>query len=165
MESVEDVTKNTLSKLWLYQPCHEAGLCNDAFVYHGTAHIIKHIKRVHNIDPVTGEGLSAASAAISNNPFMLAAGGAAGSARSVTHHPYEETELQAAIIDWVMIRDLSFSDPTASSTRGVLSWGRSALLHALPNSKSTLSNHVNKRLANRKLELTALVAVYNLWTE
>ena len=38
-----------------------------------------------------------------------------------------------------------------------MSWGRSALLHALPSSKTTLSKYVNKRLDTRKLELTALL--------
>jgi hypothetical protein len=69
---------------------------------------------------------------------------------------WEEESFQMSIVDWAIMRDLSFADVTSPLTRGMLTWNRSNLLHALPDSRTTLSSYINKQARERKAEVSRL---------
>jgi hypothetical protein len=55
------------------------------------------------------------------------------------------------------MRDLSFQDATSPSIRGLLTWNRAELLHALPNLSNTLSSYIRKQCEDRKAEVRQLI--------
>jgi hypothetical protein len=55
------------------------------------------------------------------------------------------------------MRDLSFRDVTCPSTRGLLTWNRTNLLYALPDSLGTLSDYIKKHYIKRKSEIYRLI--------
>jgi hypothetical protein len=150
-------TDGKVKTLFLCKACHEdRNNRNAVFIVDGTAHIRKHIERVHHINVDTGETILGDTP---TDPFTaaLSAPRIAGSSSSPSHLPWEEEKLQEALADWVIMRDLSFSDAVAPETRGVVTWNRLALLHALPNSVGTISNFIKKRLEARISEVSRLL--------
>lgn len=120
----------------------------------GTAHIKDHVRKLHSIDPSTDSHITKASTP--ESPFTAAAH-VPGSSTQVSHTPWEEESLQTAVVDWTIMRDLSFHDVTSPSTQGLLTWNRANLLHALPNSHSTLSTYIKKLLHIRKAEVIEII--------
>ena len=53
-----------------------------------------------------------------SSPFDAAR--VAGSNRLVSHTPWQEEQLQAALIDWVILKDISFAVATSPELRGLL---------------------------------------------
>jgi hypothetical protein len=144
-----------VTKLWLCKLCHLGRVHADAKIVNGTAHIAEHLRTVHRIDPASGLMPEDAPKPSFSSPFEAAK--AAGSGTIVSHTPWQEEALQSALIDWVIVRDISFSDATSPATRGLLTWNRSSLLAALPNSKSTIASYVHKKLEQRKDEVGQLL--------
>jgi hypothetical protein len=144
------------TKLWLCKLCHQRRERSDAMGVSGTTHIRIHIQKRHNINPSTGSAIPQIPLSIPNSPFTTAAH-VPGSSTITSHVPWEEESFQDALIDWTIMRDLSFSDVTCSSTRGLLTWNRSNLLNVLPDSPTTLSSYINKRVNERKLEVAKLL--------
>jgi hypothetical protein len=152
LEYVEENGKKTI--LFLCQSCHTQRKVPDCWVVDSTAHIKRHLKKVHSVDPDTGL-LPIAEALQPQTPWQHAT---AGSSSAVSHHLWQEEELQSAYVDWVMVNDLSFKMCVDPSTRGILTWNRTPLLRALPASHTTLSKYVELRLAERKVEILELLA-------
>jgi hypothetical protein len=146
----------TRLKLWLCRQCHLSRKPNDTRAVNGTAHIAEHLKRVHRIDPATGLLPETPSKPPYSSPFEAAAG-VPGSGAVGSHSPWQEDAFQAALVDWVIVRDISLATAVCPATRGLLTWNRTALLDALPNCRTTLSRYVLKTLDERKIEVGALL--------
>jgi hypothetical protein len=143
-------------KLWLCKACHlSKRSSNDARIVDGNAHITRHMIKVHGIDPATGM-LPEGSLPGFSSPFEAAKVPGAGT--MISHSPWQEEELQGALVDWVMLKDVSFSTAVAPAFRGLLTWNRRGLLSSLPESASTMSSYVMKLLAKRKVEVKELLA-------
>jgi hypothetical protein len=147
-------------KLWLCKACHlTRHYTSDARVVDSNAHITRHMIKAHGIDPATSmlpEG---------SLPGFLSPFEAAKVARArtiISHSPWQEQELQEALVDWVMLKDVSFRTAVSLAFRGLLTWNRSSLLLALLDSHSTMSLYVMKLLATRKIEVKELLAVAKL---
>jgi hypothetical protein len=141
----------TYSKLWLCRQCHLSRHSNDAKTINGTAHVVEHLKKVHKIDPATG--LLPVTPMKPSSPWEVAA----KSVSVAAHTPWQEEAFQAAYIDWVIVKDVSFGVAVSQETRGLLTWHRQALLSALPTSHTTLSNYVLTSLKERMVEVTAML--------
>jgi hypothetical protein len=113
------------------------------------------MKLAHGIDPATGLLPETPNRSLPRSPFEAAA--TPGSGTITSHSPWREEELQAALVDWVIARDVSFATATWTGTRGLLTWQRNSLLHALPNSASTMSAYVRNSLVDRKAEIASLL--------
>jgi hypothetical protein len=144
-----------VQRIWLCRLCHLARKHGDAFNVCGTSHITDHMRNVHRIDPATGLMPETPSKPAFSSPFEAAA--TAGSNTVISHSPWQEDSLQSALIDWVIAKDVSFANATSAATRGLLTWNRSSLLHALPNSRSTMSEYVKTKLEERKVEVGELL--------
>lgn len=139
---------------WLCKRCH-LDCPHDALkAIDGYKHVHKHMAKKHRIDVATGL-LPEADKPVYSSPF--AAAKVAGSNRLLSHTPWEEKELQAALIDWVILRDVSFNIATSTELRGLLTWNRTSLLKALPSSVSTITSYVRSTHALRMSEIKALL--------
>lgn len=143
------------SKLWLCRFCHQSHQSNDAKVVNGTAHIAKHLQNVHRVDPVHGLLPETPSQSRFSSPFEAAR--VAGSGTTIAHSPWQEEALQSALVDWAIVKDISFAVVVSVATRGLLTWNRSPLLPALPNSTTTFRKYVLAALAERKVEVRELL--------
>ena len=74
-----------------------------------------------------------------------------------SHTPWEEKQLQNALVDWTITQDLSFLDVTLRATQGLLTWNKTTLLHTLPKSATALSDYIKKQLETRKSEVADLL--------
>jgi len=101
----------------------------------------------HRIDPATGLLPESSPKPMHATPFEAAK--AAGTCTILSHTPWQEEQLQEALIDWVVVQDVSFENAAASSTRGLLTWNRSSLLSALPKSSTTIHNYVLRQYEQR----------------
>jgi hypothetical protein len=142
-------------KLWLCQRCHLARQLNAAKVVSGTHHITEHMVKVHCIDPATGLLPETPSRPGFSSPFEAAK--AAGLSSCISHSPWQEEALQSALVDWVIIKDVSFSNAVSPALRGLLTWNCSSLLAALPNSVSTMRDYILSTLETRKAEIGVLL--------
>lgn len=143
-----------LVKIWLCKACHLQRDRNAAKTYNGNRHIVDHLKRVHRIG-VDGSLLSD-PARPPSSPWEVAAN-VAGANRALSHQPWAEGALQSALIDWAILKDISFLDATSLATRALLTWNRVELLAALPSNPTTLSRYVKTTLEERKQEIEALL--------
>lgn len=141
------------SRFWLCKACHEAGSTPDAFLINGTAHITAHLLRQHRIDPKTG--LLPDNPTTPKDPWEAAR--IAGSSTYTAHTPWEEDKLQAALVDWAIVHDISFTTATSTTTRGLLTWNRQDLLRALPQSPTTLSTYVTSSFQERRTEISKIL--------
>lgn len=116
LEYEED--NGSLTKLWLCKLCHLKGERNDARIVNGTRHITDHMRVSHRIDPAIGMMPETPSRPAFGSPFEAAK--APGLSTVVSHTPWQEEQLQEALVDWVITQDLSFQCATAPSTRGIL---------------------------------------------
>lgn len=144
-----------VTKLWLCKLCHLKRERNDARIVNGTHHITQHMRVSHRIDPATGMLPETPQRPAFGSPFEAAK--APGSNSILSHTLWQEEQLQEALVDWVIAQDVSFRCATASSTRGLLTWNRTSLLAALPNSRSTMAKYVQNRLKARMLEVGELL--------
>ena len=151
---LEDNGKRT--KLWLCKLCHLSRKPNDAKVVNGTAHISEHMVRVHRIDPATGLLPETPFRATPSDPFE-AARMVPGSGTVVSHSPWQEEALQSALIDWVIVKDVSFLVAVDATTRGLLTWNRSDLLPAIPASVSTIRSYILTTLEERRAEVSVML--------
>ncbi|KAE8846490.1 hypothetical protein HRS9139_01057 [Pyrenophora teres f. teres] len=139
---------------WLCKRCH-LDCPEDALkAIDGYKHVYKHMAKKHRIDVDTGLLLEADKLVYSS---LFAAAKVAGSNRLLSHTLWEEKELQAALIDWVILRDVSFNIATSTELRGLLTWNRTGLLKALPSSASTITSYVRSTHALRMSEIKALL--------
>ena len=147
----------TISEVWLCKRCHQARTTSDAkYTIHGTSYIRSHIKKKHSIDPSTGNTMPSTPTNVPESPFTAAAH-IPGTATHMSHTPWEEQQFQDSVIDWTIMRDLSFRDVTCPATRGLLTWNRTNLLNALPDSATTMSSYINKHYQTRKSEVRQLI--------
>ena len=140
--------------LWLCRACHLNQRINDAYTVNGTRHVFTHLESFHRIH-ADGSPIPDSVDDKTGNPWQASI---PGSASHTSHTPWQEAELQSAVVDWAVVRDLSFYTVTAPGTRGLLTWNRKELLRALPNSVTTLSAYVQTSLKERKIEIKALLA-------
>jgi hypothetical protein len=75
------------------------------------------MKLVHRIDPNTGL-MPDPSPLTFASPFKAAA--VTGSSTVVAHTPWQEAELQASLVVWVVTKDVSFFNVTSFETQGLL---------------------------------------------
>jgi hypothetical protein len=101
-------SETTATKLGLCQLCHLARETWDAEVVNSTAHITNHIVKAHRINPATGLLPKVTPRPSFLLPFEAAK--AAGSGTIVSHMPWQEEALQSALVDWVILKDVSFSN-------------------------------------------------------
>ncbi|CAE7020025.1 hypothetical protein HRS9139_02657 [Pyrenophora teres f. teres] len=139
---------------WLCKLCHRSFPHDALKKIDGYDHVKRHMVKKHRINVATGL-LPEADKPVYSSPF--AAAKVAGSNRLVSHTPWEEKELQAALIDWVILRDVSFSIATSTELRGLLTWNRTGLLKALPTARSTITSYVRSTHARRMSEIKALL--------
>ena len=156
LQYIEDNGDSQPTKIWLCKICHQRRDRNDAMAVSGTTYIASHPKKVHSIDPSTSCLLSKVPIPKPRSPFATAAH-IPGSSLVTSHMAWEEESFQISIVDWTIMRDLSFADVTSPLTRGMLTWNQSNLLHALPDSRTTLSSYINKRARERKAEVSRLL--------
>lgn len=105
-------TNGSTTKYWLCRKCHETGATPDALRVDGTAHVVSHMIRKHQIDPKIGLRPD-----VKPPPDNLwAAARIAGSSTFTAHTPWEEDKLQASLIDWVIVNDVLFTTATSPST-------------------------------------------------
>jgi hypothetical protein len=141
---------------WLCQRCHNEHAKDSVKAVDGYNHIVNHMKKYHRIDVKTGLLPEAALPPPSwGSPFDAAK--VAGSNRLVSHTPWQEEQLQAALIDWVILKDISFAVATSPELRGLLTWNRSDLLKALPTSRATIAEYTRSTLKRRREEIMTLV--------
>ncbi|KAK7179412.1 hypothetical protein DPSP01_010407 [Paraphaeosphaeria sporulosa] len=129
LEYVED--DGTKTTLFLCQQCHIERRVPSCWTVDSTAHIKRHLKKLHRVDPDTGV-MPIAEVLQPQTPGEHAAVVAAGSSSSVSHHDWQEEQLQLAYVDGVVVNDLSFSMCVHPTTRGstLLTWNRTPLLRA-----------------------------------
>lgn len=60
-------------------------------------------------------------------------------------------------MDWVIAKDVSFANATSAGFRGLLTWNRSALLVALPDTHRTMREYVLKSLKQRRSKVRKLL--------
>ncbi|KAF2625252.1 hypothetical protein BU25DRAFT_423345 [Macroventuria anomochaeta] len=125
-------------------------------IINGTSHILSHIRKKHSIDPSTGSHIPSTPVNLPLS-FFTAAAHVPGSSKSTSHMPWEADQFQNSVVDWTIMRDLSFGDVTCPSTRGLLTWNRINLLYALPDLSTTLSNYTKKHYIKRKSEIYRLI--------
>jgi hypothetical protein len=140
-------------KIFLCKVCHLQKLRTAAKKCSAYHHIAEHLKTVHR---VSARGLIPDLPHMQSDPFELAAS-ITGSQRAFSHKPYNEDELQGALVDWVILKDISFLCATSSATRGLLTWNRAELLQALPSAPGTISQYVGKLLDVRKAEIKTIL--------
>lgn len=141
---------------WLCRRCHNEHAKDSVKAVDGYNHIVNHMKKYHRIDVKTGLLPEVALPPPSwGSPFDAAK--VAGSNRLVSHTPWQEEQLQAALIDWVILKDISFAVATSPELRGLLTWNRSDLLKALPTSRSTIAEYTRSTLERRREEIKTLV--------
>jgi hypothetical protein len=99
-------------RLWLCKKCHLNREVNDAKAICGNRHIVDHMKAVHRIDPFTGLMPETPSTPRFSTPFEAAK--AAGSGTVISHSPWQEEALQSAVIDWLIVKDVSFRNASSS---------------------------------------------------
>jgi hypothetical protein len=126
----------------------------------GTAHIVEHLKKVHKIDWATG--LLPMMPAKSSLLGEVAAK-AAGSGLLVAHTPWQEEAFQAALLDLVIVKGVSFRVAVLPEMRALLTWNRVPLLAALPNSHNTLASYVVQSMRERKVEVAAMLQAAQSW--
>ena len=114
----------SLTRLWLCRLCHLDQSRRDAKTVNSYHHITDHMRKLHAIDPKTGLAPISVQPA-SGSPWDAAR--AAGSNSVISHTPWQEESFQSAMVDWVILKDISFSDATSSGTRGLLTWNRTDL--------------------------------------
>jgi hypothetical protein len=73
--------------------------------------------KAHGIDPATGM-LPEGSLPGFLSPFEAAK--VAGAGTIISHSPWQEQELQEALVDWVMLKDVSFCTAVSPAFRGLL---------------------------------------------
>jgi len=142
-----------LIKIWLCKVCHLQKLRTAARKCNAYHHIEKHLKSAHR---VSWEGLIPDLPRIPSDPFELAAA-VAGAQRAFSHKPYEEEDLQGAMVDWVISKDISFLCAASSATRALITWNRAELLGALPGNYNTIGTYIVKSLESRKTEIRVLL--------
>jgi hypothetical protein len=106
------------------------------------------------------------------NAFGFAVFATAGSNTVISHSPWQEDSLQSTLISWVIAKVVSVANATSVATWGLLTWNRSSLLHALPNSRSAMSKYMQAKLEERKIEVGKLLRAasskisvsVNIWT-
>jgi hypothetical protein len=106
----DDMTSTT--KLWLCKKCHLNREINDAKAICGNRHIVDHMKVVHRISPFTGLMPESSSTPSFSLPFEAAK--MASSGLVVSHSPWQEEASQSAVIDWLIIKDVSFRNAASS---------------------------------------------------
>jgi hypothetical protein len=75
----------------------------------------------------------------------------------IAHSPWQEEALQSALVDWAIVKDVSFAVAVSPAMRGLLTWNRTPLLPALLNSASTFQKYVLAALVERKDEVMELL--------
>ena len=147
----------SISGVWLCKLCHQARTKSDAkYTINGTSYIRSHIKKKHAVNPFTGKQVPSNPNNLPKSPFTHAAH-IPGMVSHTLHTPWEEEQFQHSVVDWTIIRDLSFLNAIYPATRGLLTWNRLNLLHALPDSATTLSSYINKYFTERQLEVRQLI--------
>jgi hypothetical protein len=111
LEYLEDDMTST-TKLWLCKKCHLNREINDAKAICGNRHIVDHMKVVHRISPFTGLMPESSSTPSFSSPFEAAK--MASSGLVVSHSPWQEEASQSAVIDWLIIKDVSFRNAASS---------------------------------------------------
>jgi hypothetical protein len=140
----------------LCQRCHNEHAKDSVKAVDGYNHIVNHMKKYHQIDVKTGLLPEAALPPPSwGSPFDAAK--VAGSNRLVSHTPWQEEQLQAALINWVILKDISFVVAASPELWGLLTWNCSNLLKALPKSSTTIAEYTRSTLKRRKEEIKTLV--------
>jgi len=143
-------------QVWLCKRCHDTYSKHAAQFVDGYKHIASHMAKLHRIDVNTGLLPEVVvETPRFNSPFDAAR--VAGSNKLVSHTPWQEEQLQSALVDWVILKDVSFAVATSPELRGLLTWNRSDLLRALPASRSTIAEYVRSNLERRRDEIKTLV--------
>jgi hypothetical protein len=97
----------THTKLWLGRQCHLSRQTNDAKVINCTAHVVE---KVHKVDLTTG--LLPMTPVKPSSPREVAA----KSLSMAAHASWQEEACQAAYIDWVIVKDVSFNVAMSQET-------------------------------------------------
>jgi hypothetical protein len=113
------------------------------------------MRTVHLTDPATGLLPETPIRAVVSDPFEAAR--MAGSAPGISYTPWQEDALQSALVEWVVVKDVSFANATPAKFRGLLTWNRSSLLSALPKSSSTIRQYIFSTLSSRRSEVAAIL--------
>lgn len=142
LEYEEDSGKKT--RLWLCKRCHLGRVGNDAKKVDGTTFVKCHMEKRHEINPDMGHLPETPSRPALGSPFKAAA--VAGAGAVVSHSIWQKDTLQSALVDWMIAKDISFANAASQMTRELLTWNRSQLLAALPESPSSMSEYVMKQL-------------------
>jgi hypothetical protein len=145
---------NKTSRIWLCRVCHLQKVRSDAKTYNSTHYIAKHLLKAHHVS--SSGDLIADAPMLPASPWMLARD-IARATRALSQLLYNEGPLQAALIDWTILHDLSFRDATSSATRALISWNRIVLLAALPSAPTTLYVYILRSLEERKMEIRTLL--------
>jgi hypothetical protein len=144
----------TYSKLWLCRQCHLSRQLNDAKTVNGTAYIVEHLKKSHKINPAIG--MLPMTPAKLSLPWEVAAK-VAGLGSLVAHTPWQEEAFQQALVDLVIVKDISYKVAVSLEMRALLTWNWALLLAALPNSYNTLAGYVLQSLKERIVEVQAML--------
>ena len=88
---------------------------------HSDHHITEHMRKLYAIDPKTGLAPVPVQPA-SGSPWDAVR--VAGSNSVISHTPWPEESFLGAMVDWLIPKDISFSDAASSATRGLLTWNR-----------------------------------------
>lgn len=76
------------------------------------------MKAAHHINPYTSHMTDLLSALRFSTLFVAAS--AASSSLIVSHSLYQEEALQSAIIDWLIVKDVSFQNASPSEFQGLI---------------------------------------------
>ena len=144
-------------KIWLCKICHSRGNRSAAKIVDGYNHINHHLRKEHRIDVSGNGGLLPDSPRAPSDPWAATAAVVAGSARMASHNPWQEESLQRALVDWVILHDISFATASSAELRGLLTWNRLDLLQALPGSRTTISSYIVDSLKRRKEEIRTIL--------
>jgi hypothetical protein len=76
----------------------------------------------------------------------------------ISHTPWQEEELQEALVDWVITKDVSFANATLAELQGLLTRNWPSLLHALLSCASPMRPYILTSFEKRKRKVMKLLA-------
>lgn len=145
---IEDDRPKTKKRFWLCKMCHEVGKKEGLLLISGNQHVKGHLLREHNFNVDTGEAIPEKQGEpIEVNPWSLTQlGGAPG----ISHEPWQGGVLVRALLDWIVVSDVSFRDGASIELRALLAWNRTSVLHGLIDSSTTIATRIRDRFEERK---------------
>ena len=143
------------TRYWLCRECHIKKRFHTAlYCSSGTAHSIKHLQRIHNIDENGPINIR------SRNPFTTAASSSISAApRNAIGFqiasPFNAETFKAKYIEWFVTEDITFRQASNPQLRWLIANGGTLASQLLPSSHGTVSIWLGEEFKARQKEIKA----------